>query len=76
MTQKTVASPSHSHVKFIVLYLTLLLARWRYVNVCGLIDVGSAWPGIEGRNQGGELPLQHVVIVPVFPLAAKNKKRF
>ena len=37
-------------------------------NTCGLIDIGSPRSGIKGGDQRRELPLQHVVIIPLLPL--------
>ncbi len=51
----------------------MVLPRRRDLDVGGLVDVGAARPRIEGRDEGGELSLQHVVVVPVLPLAGVKK---
>lgn len=44
---------------------------WRGdLQVCGLLDVGSSWSGVKGRNQGRKLPLEDKVIVPRPPAAS------
>jgi hypothetical protein len=55
--------------------LTTVLSRWRDVNICGLINVGAPGPRIERGDEGRELTLQHVVIVPVLSLARKQERK-
>jgi hypothetical protein len=64
---------SSQYLLFTADELTTVLSWWRHVNICGLIDVCAAGPRVEGGNEGGELPLQHVVIVPVLPLANEEE---
>ena len=45
-----------------------LLARGRHLQVGGLVHIGSAWPGVKSRNESGELPLDDMIVIPVFPL--------
>lgn len=44
---------------------------WRGdLQVCCLLDVGSSWSWVKGRNQSRKLPLQDKVIIPCPPASS------
>jgi hypothetical protein len=52
---------------------TLIVSGCGNLDVRCLVDIGAPGPRVKGGDQGGELPLQHVVVVPVLPLADTGK---
>ncbi len=52
---------------------TLIVSGSGNLDVRSLVDVGAPGPRIKRGDQGGELPLKHVVVVPVLPLADPGK---
>ena len=48
--------------------LPLVTGTWRRdLEVCGLLDVGSSWSGVEGGDESRELSLQDEVVIPRSP---------
>jgi len=51
--------------------LSLPFTRDRYSDICGLVDIGPTWPGIEGGDKSREFTLQHMIVIPLFSLTTK-----